>query len=266
MIGRMILLTVGLALAGPAVRTSAASIQADQPQPAPIPLLAMTIVARHPHDPNAFTEGLVWHRGALYESVGMAGRSEVRRVRLADGAVTARAKIDPGQFGEGLADWHDDLVSLTWHDGIAYRWDARTLRRKGRALHYAGEGWGLASDGDSLVMSDGTPVLRFFDPVTLAERRRVTVTVDGRPLHNVNELEFVRGALLANVWHQDFIVRIAPDSGRVTGVIDLRPLIAEVRASDPEAVPNGIAWDAQADRLFVTGKLWPTLYEIRLTG
>lgn len=258
-------IAAGLALAGPAVPYPAPvaqplvpAAQADQP-----PMLPVTIVARYPHDRGAFTEGLAWHDGQLYESVGQEGRSEVRRVRLADGRVLARASIDSGQFGEGLAVWRGDLVTLTWHDGIAYRWNAKTLKRTGR-MRYPGEGWGLTTDSAGLILSDGTTALRFLDPLTLAERHRVNVTIRGRPLTQINELEFVDGALLANVWKTGFIVRIDPATGRVTAIVDLRPLVAEIGARDPEAVPNGIAYDPAHHRLFVTGKLWPTLFEIKL--
>ena len=221
------------------------------------------VVARYPHDPDAFTQGLIWLGGHLYESVGQLGRSEVRRVSLADGRVLARSAIPASQFGEGLAAHGGELVSLTWQDGVAYRWDPRTLRRRGIS-RYPGEGWGLASDGRRLILSDGTPTLRFLDPETFAEQGRVAVTLRGRPLRDLNELEWIDGALWANVWHQPVIVRIDPVSGAVTGIVDLRPTVRELGLNDPEAVANGIAWDAGAKRLFVTGKLWPKLYEIRL--
>lgn len=236
----------------------AAAPAADRPA-----VLRAEIVARYPHDATAFTEGLIWSDGALYESVGHEGRSDVRRVRLGDGKVEARAAIPPAQFGEGLARWKHQLISLTWHDGIAHRWNARTLKPVGTA-RYAGEGWGLASDATGLWLSNGSPEIRHLDPATFAETRRVTVTLAGRPLPDINELEVVDGAILANVWHSPYLVRIDPANGRVTAVIDLRALVAEVRATDPEAVANGIAWDPAKRRLFVTGKLWPTLFEVRL--
>ncbi len=250
-----------------ALAPAAAIPQAQRaPAPAPaarVPISGVTIVARFPHDRTAFTEGLIWQGDALYESVGREGESDVRKVRLADGKIVVRAKIPPEQFGEGLAAWGRELVSLTWHDGIAHRWDAATLTRRGES-RFTGEGWGLTGDGRALIQSDGTPTLRFLDPVTLKERRRITVTLNGRPLDQLNELEWVDGTILANVWHQPFIVRIDPASGAITAIYDLRGLVKEVGASDPEAVANGIAWDARDKRLFVTGKLWPTLFEIRL--
>lgn len=228
-----------------------------------IPLLVPTIVARYPHDPAAFTEGLVWLNGRLAESVGREGQSEVRLVDLASGRVTKRSAIPPALFGEGLAAWRDTLVSLTWHGGTGYRWNARTLRRVG-TFSYDGEGWGLTSDGTALIRSDGTATLTVHDPATFAVRRRIAVTLNGRPVDQLNELEWVDGAILANVWHTPYLLRIDPADGHVTAAVDLSAIVAAVPASDREAVANGIAWDAKKRRLFVTGKLWPTLFEIRL--
>ncbi len=239
---------------------------ADAPPPADTApaVLVPTIVARFPHDREAFTEGLIWHRGFLYESVGLEGRSDVRRVDLATGRVMARGTIPPGVFGEGLAAWKGGLVSLTWHGGTAYRWNAATLKRTGTA-HYRGEGWGLTTLGDSLVRSDGSATLTVHDPATFAVRRRIAVTLNGKPVDQLNELEAVDGAILANIWRAPFIVRIDPASGRVTAIVDLRAIVAEIGISDDiEAVANGIAWDAAKRRLFVTGKRWPTMFEISL--
>jgi glutamine cyclotransferase len=257
------MIAVGLALAGPAVFVRAADAGQAASDSARAPILTATIVARYPHDKTAFTEGLLWHDGALYESTGQEGASDVRRVRLVDGQILAKATIPAAQFGEGLALWAGQLISLTWHDGIAHRWDVRTLKPKGDA-RYTGEGWGLTADATQLIQSDGSPTLIFRDPKTFAERRRIPVTIDGRPLRDINELEYVRGAVLANVWHTGFLVRIDPATGRVTAVVDLRPLVAEIGATGVDSVLNGIAWDAKANRLFVTGKYWPTLFEIRI--
>ncbi|MEG8040999.1 glutaminyl-peptide cyclotransferase [Sphingomonas sp. LR60] len=250
-----------LALAGPAGAAppqAASAVMARQPV-----LVAPVVVRRLPHDRAAFTEGLVWHGGALIESVGLEGRSDVRRVDPATGKVTLRRTIPAAQFGEGLALWKGEAISLTWHDGIAHRWTAATLKPLG-TMRYTGEGWGLTSDATSLIRSDGSATLTFHDPATMKVWRTVTVTFAGRPLDQINELEMVDGQILANVWHQPFIVAIDPRSGVVTRVIDLRAIVAEVGARDPEAVANGIAWDAKARRLFVTGKRWPTMFEIRL--
>lgn len=260
---------LGLAVFAALALVGAAPPQAEPaPQPAaappPVPLYTLQVVGRYKHDATAFTQGLLWHDGALYESTGKEGRSEIRRISLADGHVLARRAIpSTRQFGEGMALWKATLVSLTWKDGVAYRWHAQTLKPDGQR-RYPGEGWGLTTAPDTLILSDGTPTLRFLDPDTLAEKRRVTVTVRGRKLDQLNELEMVDGEVLANVWQTNFIVAIDPVDGHVTKVIDATALAAEVRAPDPDAVLNGIAWDAAARRLFVTGKLWPTLFEVKL--
>ena len=229
-----------------------------------MPVLTARIVARYPHDSTAFTQGLLWRDGVLYESTGLEGRSEIRRVRLADGKVLARTRLPAAQFGEGMTLWGDQLVSLTWKNGVAHRWDVRTLKHVGQG-RFTGEGWGLASDGGQLIHSDGTPTLRFLDPATLAVTRQVTVTLRGKPVSQLNELEAFEGTVLANVWHTPYLLRIDPATGRTTAIVDLRAVVAEIRTTNPEAVANGIAWDPVKRRLFVTGKLWPTLFEIALT-
>ncbi len=258
-------LTLAIASAAPllAQQTAPAVAPVSVAQSAPVPFETATIVARYPHDPAAFTQGLLWHDGALYESTGHEGESEIRRVALETGKVELRAKLPPDQFGEGLARWGDELVSLTWTEGVAHRWDAKTLKPTG-SIPYSGEGWGLAAAANGLVWSDGTSILRFVDPATFAERRRITVTLGGRPLGQLNELEMIDGLVWANVWFSGFIVGIDPASGRVVRAVDLRPLVAEVGLADQDAVLNGIAWDPEGKRLFVTGKYWPTLFEIRI--
>lgn len=264
---RPLLLAFALGLAGPACAQQPAQ---QSGQPAPVPgsaadtqtIYNYRIVATYPHDPTAFTQGLFFVRGQLYESTGQVGRSTIRRVNLADGRVLQSVPIPPGQFGEGIVNWGDQIVSITWQGGTGYRWDRASLRRLSE-WHYPGEGWGLTQNGADIIMSDGTPELRFLDPATLAERRRVTVRVQGRPLRDLNELEWVQGRILANVWRTGFIVAIDPVNGRVTALIDLRPLAAE-NAGDEDNVLNGIAYDAARDRLFVTGKNWAHLYEIDL--
>jgi glutamine cyclotransferase len=249
-------------LAGPAAfAQQPAPAAAAAPQPV---VYDYRVAATYPHDPRAFTQGLLYLDGDLYESTGQVGQSTVRRVRIEDGDVLRSVPIPPGQFGEGLVNWESQLISLTWTSGIGYRWDRATLGRVGE-WRYAGEGWGLTQDGSSIIMSDGTSELRFLDPQTLAERRRLAVTIAGRPLARLNELEYVNGEIFANVWMTGFIARIDPASGVVTGVIDLRPLAAENAGGDGDNVLNGIAYDAAGDRLFVTGKNWPRLYEIDLS-
>lgn len=244
---------------------AATSQDAAPPPAAPpaVPVATLEVVARYPHDSTAFTQGLLWHDGALYESTG-EDRSEVRRVSLADGRVLAHTPIPAGQFGEGLALWKSTLISLTWKNGVAHRWRLDSLKRAGDDFRYPGEGWGLTTAPEGLILSDGTPTLRVLDPERFTERRRIAVTLAGKPLPQLNELEMVGGKLLANVWMSGFIVEIAPATGHVTRVIDARPLVEEVGAKNVDAVLNGIAWDADRQRLFVTGKLWPTLFEVRI--
>lgn len=219
------------------------------------------ILATYPHDPRAFTQGLLIRDGRLFESLGDYRHSSVREVELASGKVLRQAPVPPGQFGEGLADVGSELISLTWQHGTAYRWRIADFGRTGE-FAYPGEGWGLTWSGRDLVLSDGTPVLRFLDPATFAERRRVTVTAEGVPVAQLNELEWVDGEILANVWHDPRIARIDPATGRVKGWIDLTPLVRATPVTDPESVPNGIAWDRKNRRLYVTGKRWPALYRI----
>lgn len=229
-----------------------------------VPVYAATIVARFPHDRSAFTEGLLFCGGALYESTGKEGASDVRRVELADGKVLARGRIAPALFGEGIACWKNTLLSVTWKTGVGFRWALPVLKQAGKPFRYTGEGWGMTSDATGLVLSDGTPTLRRMDPASFTERGRIAVTLNGRPLQKLNELEYVQGRILANVWMTGFIARIDPANGKVDGLIDLRPIVAEIASADPDAVPNGIAYDAASDRLLVTGKYWPTLFEIKV--
>jgi glutaminyl-peptide cyclotransferase len=225
--------------------------------------LAGEVIGALPHDPTAFTQGLIVDGGVFYESTGRPGTSEVRRVDVATGRVLAARAIPPSQFGEGLTRWRGELISLTWQHGIAHRWDMRTLRPRGR-FRYPGEGWGLTTLGNDLILSDGTPELRVLDPRTFRERRRITVTFQGAPLSQLNELEVVDGRIWANVWQTTAIAVIDPASGRVTHVLDLSALVRQVASDDPDAVLNGIAFDPASRRLFVTGKLWPTMFEIRV--
>lgn len=222
-----------------------------------------TLVKSYPHDPEAFTEGLLWVDDSLYESTGLTGKSDIRQVRLKDGKVLRRVAIDDPYFGEGIVNWSDRIISLTWRHRQGFVWNRKDFRRIGD-FRYEGEGWALTQDGRALIMSDGTAELRFLDPDTLAETRRITVTWNGRPVDRLNELEYVKGEVLANVWFDNRIARIDPATGAVIDWIDLSSLADQVQAKDPEAVLNGIAYDATRDRLFVTGKYWPRLFEIKL--
>ena len=235
------------------------------PPPAPVPVYGFEIVRAYPHDPTAFTQGLVFRDGVLLESTGRYP-STVRRVRLEDGVVLQRRELADDYFGEGLTDFGDRVLTLTWKNGKAFAWDADDLEPAGEYA-YEGEGWGLTHDATRLILSDGTPTLRFLDPVTLAETGSVDVTLRGRPVRRINELEWIDGEIFANLWQTDTIIRIDPATGVVTGIIDLGQLMPDRSGLDPtDAVLNGIAWDPVGRRLFVTGKNWPTLFEIRLTG
>jgi len=236
------------------------------PARAAVPVYGYSIVHTYPHDPGAFTEGLFYLNGALYESTGLEGKSDVRKVDLESGKVLKRRPIDKKYFGEGIIAWKGKLVELTWQTEIGFTYDLATFKPRSE-FHYEGEGWALTTDGKRLIMSDGTPQLRYLDPLTLAEQGRLDVTLNGRPLAMINELEWVKGEIFANLWQTNYIVRIDPANGHVTGVIDLSPLVAAELAKGRQIdVLNGIAYDAAKDRLFVTGKLWPDLYEIKLTG
>ena len=257
---------VGSVLLQPAtvVAQTQAPEPATAPAQAPIARFGYEVVASYPHDPGAFTQGLVIADGVLTESTGRHP-SSVRRVRLSDGEILTRRDLDPALFGEGLTVLGDRAFSLTWTDGKIFVWNAADLTPVGE-YPLAGQGWGLTHDGTRLILSDGEPHLRFLDPVTLTETGAVPVTIGGRPLGRLNELEFIDGEVWANVWQTDFIVRIDPATGHVTGVVDLTGLLSDPVSNPSDDVLNGIAWDAEQRRLFVTGKNWPKLFEIKLVA
>jgi glutaminyl-peptide cyclotransferase len=231
---------------------------------AAVPLYGIEVVHTYPHDPTAFTEGLFYLNGYFYESTGLEQHSSIRKVRVETGEVLQKVDIPPKYFGEGIVNWQDRLVSLTWKSQIGFVFDLATLKVR-KQFHYQGEGWALTQDGQQIIMSDGSPELRFLNPKTLMETRRIQVTFEGKPVHNVNELEWVKGEIYANVWETNLIVRIDPKDGNVVGVINLAGLLSSAdQVSGPDSVLNGIAYDAKGDRLFVTGKNWPKLFEIRL--
>lgn len=230
----------------------------------PVPINNYEVVHIYPHDTNAFTQGLVLTDGHLYESTGRQGHSSVRMVDVATGWVLKEYDLPKQYFGEGLTDWGDTLVQLTWTSGVAFVYDRSTFTVR-RTFHYAGEGWGLTHDSTSLILSDGSANLRFLDPTSFHEIRKLKVRdQDNRPVPNLNELEYVGGEIYANIWHEDRIARISPKTGRVLGWIDLAGLLKPDEVTDPEAVLNGIAYDAKSDRLLVTGKLWPKLFEVKI--
>ena len=221
------------------------------------------VVNVYPHDAEAFTQGLIFRDGFLFESTGQYGRSTLRKVELKTGRVVQQHRLDPVYFGEGLAEWNGQLVQLTWRSQIAFIYDLVSFKPL-RMFDYSGEGWGLTHNQREFILSDGTDILRFINPNTLRETRRVTVRDGKTPVKDLNELEYVRGEIYANIWHTDRIARIAPQTGQVVGWIDLSGLMSVAYKLEPEAVLNGIAYDAPNDRLFVTGKLWPRLFEIQV--
>jgi glutamine cyclotransferase len=227
-----------------------------------LPMYGYTVEHVFPHDPDAFTQGLQFLDGVLYEGTGLNGRSSIRRVALDTGKVLQKRDVPEQYFGEGITVWKSELVQLTWQSGVAFVYDRQTFAPR-RTFTYSGEGWGLTEDGVGLVMSDGTDSLRFLDPETFAERRRLKVTAIGEAVRNLNELEFVKGEIFANVWMTDYVARIDPTSGKVTGWIDLRGLLTDRERASTDVL-NGIAYDSAGDRLFVTGKWWPKVFEIKL--
>lgn len=230
---------------------------------ADVPVAHAEVVKAYPHDPQAFTEGLFYRDGFLYESTGLEGRSSIRKVKLETGEVLQQQALDPQYFGEGIVAWKDRLVQVTWQTQIGFVYDLATFKLL-KTFHYAGEGWALTHDDRRIIMSDGTDTLRFLDPVTLKETGHISVTADGEPLRELNELEWVKGEIYANVWQTNRIACIDPKSGHVLRWIDLGNLAASIGNSNADAVLNGIAYDSAHDRLFVTGKLWPKIFEIRV--
>lgn len=221
------------------------------------------VVNVFPHDQHAFTQGLVYLDGHLYESTGIKGQSSLREEDLETGRTVRMQMVADKYFAEGLTDWKTTLIQLTWQSHIAFVYDRATFHLL-RTFSYTGEGWGLTHDSKSLILSDGTAILRFFDPETFHEVRRITVKDHGAAVTKLNELEFVHGEIYANVWYTDRIARISPSTGRVLGWIDLKGLMPRDQLSSDGAVLNGIAYDAGHDRLFVTGKLWPKVFEIKI--
>jgi glutamine cyclotransferase len=220
------------------------------------------VVAAYPHDPAAFTQGLALHDGELYEGTGQYGASSVRKVDLASGRVEKQRALGPRYFGEGVAILDGRLYQLTWQNQAAIIYDVATFDVL-RTVVYPWEGWGLTHDGTHLIASDGTATLRFLDPQALELVRTIEVRAGERPLDQLNELEYVNGEIWANIWHDDRIARISPDNGEVLGFIDLAALFPRA-ARHPEAVLNGIAFDPMANKLLVTGKNWPQLFEIEV--
>jgi glutamine cyclotransferase len=227
------------------------------------PLLSWRVAAEHPHDPEAFTQGLFLRDGALYESTGRYGLSSLRRVDPATGRVLARRDLPAAYFGEGLAEHGGRLYQLTWRENVVLVFDAATFDALDQK-RLPTEGWGICHDGTSFVVSDGTSVLRRYDPAGFAPGERIRVTAGGAPVEWLNELECVDGRILANVWQTDRVAVIDPGDGRVAAWIDLSGLRAFLPRLSPEAVTNGLAYDPATGRLWVTGKLWPKIFELEM--
>ena len=220
------------------------------------------IIHTYPHDASAFTQGLEYRAGYLYEGTGLSGQSTLRKEELETGKIVQQVQLRPEFFGEGITLINEHVLQLTWQSHLGFVYDQGSFRML-RSFSYPGEGWGFANDGTTLYMSDGTAQIRCLDPRTMDEIRRISVHDGSASISDLNELECVRGEIYANIWHSWHIARIAPSDGAVIGWVDMSGVIP-AELSDPEAVLNGIAYDAMGDRLFITGKLWPKLFEIKL--
>ncbi|HEY1794258.1 MAG TPA: glutaminyl-peptide cyclotransferase [Opitutaceae bacterium] len=228
-----------------------------------IPTLSYTLVKAWPHDTDAFTEGLLFWNGMLIESTGLYGHSALRKVDLETGRVLQEVRLPARYFGEGIAVLGGRIFQLTWQSHRGFIYDLKTLRQEGD-FAFTGEGWGLTTDGRSLIMTDGTNRIRFIDPATFKVTRTIGVVAHGRPVANLNELEYVKGELYANVWQTQFVLRIDPASGRVVASIDFVGILPASETTAHTDVMNGIAYDARDDRLFVTGKDWPRVFEVKV--
>ena len=228
-----------------------------------VPTQGYQIVGMWPHDTSAFTQGLIFIDGKMYESTGQEGRSSLRQVDLQTGVVAKKVNVPEPYFAEGITQLNGKIYQLTWMHQVGFIYDAQKLEKIGE-FRYDGEGWGITTDGKSLIISDGSNRLRFLDPDSFRVVKTIAVLDGKTPVDELNELEYVNGEIYANIWHDQRIVTIDPQNGRVTGWIDLTGLLRPGDVQDPEAVLNGIAYDQASGRLFVTGKLWPRVFEIKL--
>ena len=256
-------LVLAFALALPCLSAPAAPVATT----GEIPVYSYEVVTVYPHDRGAFTEGLFYRDGYLYESTGMNGASSIRKVELKSGRIVQQHDLPRAFFGEGIVDWKNKLIAVTWRTQHGFVLDIDDLNKVEREFSYPGEGWGMTRNDKNLLLSDGTPTIRLLDPQTLQQTGTIEVTAQGRPVDQINELEWIKGEVYANLWQTQRIARIDPKTGKVTAWIDLTGLLSH---ADREAVGadvlNGIAYDAKADRLFVTGKYWPNVFEIRLVA
>ncbi len=230
------------------------------------PVAALRVVQTYPHDPVAFTQGLVIRDGILNESTGLLGRSTVRQVDLKTGNVVKSVAFDNQTFGEGMTVLGDEIFVVTWQSKTGYVLDRKTLGYK-RTFRYSGEGWGLTDDGKHLILSDGTAMLRFLDPKDARVVKKLPVRDGDRLVEHLNELEYIDGVIYANVWYSKRIARVSAQTGKVVGWIDASPLWQHVDLADPrEDVLNGIAYDRDTKKLYMTGKRWPKLFEVEIVG
>lgn len=250
-------------LSVPSVSSLASAVSNSAPGQTRPSFYTYEVVNTWPHDPQAFTQGLVYHDGQILESTGLNGQSTLRRVDLVTGVVRTQVAVPAQYFAEGLAILNDRAYQLTWQDHKAFVYDLKTLRLE-REFSYPGEGWGLTTDGQYLILSDGTSHIRFLDPQTFTIKRTLNITDRTWPVDRLNELEYIKGEIFANIWGADYVVRIDPSTGTVTGIIDFTGLLPVQDRTRDTDVLNGIAYDPRGDRLFVTGKRWPKLFEVRL--
>ena len=229
------------------------------------PVATYYVVARYPHSRDSYTEGFLYRDGLFYEGTGLVGHSAVLATEPATGRVVQKIDVPGPYFGEGIVDWGSYIYEWTWTSHVCFVYDRFSLRQV-KQFSYDGEGWGMTRDAREIITSDGTGVLRFRDPRTFKETRHIVVRDEGRPVDRLNELEWVKGEIYANVWHTDRIARISPRDGRVVSWIDLSGILPAGQMINSESVLNGIAYDAQHDRLFVTGKQWPAVFEIKVVG
>jgi len=260
---KRILLRLGVLLLLTACHPSPAGQASPRASANALPECTFVLVRMFPHDTGAYTQGFAYRDGFLYEGTGRNGRSSLRKVRLETGEVIQQVDLEPEFFGEGITLVKDKVLQLTWKSGVGFVYDLNSFHLL-RKFSYPGEGWGLATNGREIFMSDGTSEIRVLDTETLQEKRRLKVREGLTPVDQLNELEFVEGQIFANVWHSNRIARISPETGDVVGWIDLTGILSPVYRLDSEAVLNGIAYDPTQKRLVVTGKLWPNVYEIRL--
>jgi glutamine cyclotransferase len=261
----LVIFILGLfALTGAAFIFSCSNLpESPVPSNSDVIIYTYNIVNTYPHDRNAFTQGLVFEDGVLYEGTGRFGHSTLRRVELETGGILQIRELSEQFFGEGITIYGDKIIQLTWQSNVGFVYDKYNFELL-QEFNYSTEGWGITHDGTRLIMSDGTSTLHFLDPQTFEEIGQLEVFDNDSPITRLNELEYIQGEIYANVWQTDWVARIAPQTGLVIGWIDLRGLLTAEDRSEPVDVLNGIAYDAEADRLFVTGKLWPKLFEIEL--